>query len=44
MIDIFENHKYFFIVLELMEGKDLFDYLSVREFKISESRAKVLIK
>ena len=25
--DIFENSEYYFIVLELMAGKDLFDYI-----------------
>ena len=25
--DIFENREYYFIVLELMAGKDLFDYI-----------------
>jgi serine/threonine protein kinase len=40
MIDLFENSDYYFIVLELMEGKDLLDYLTQREFKISEARAK----
>lgn len=27
LIDIFENSDYYYIVLEYMEGKDLFDYL-----------------
>ena len=42
LIDLFENSDYYFIVLEYMEGKDLFDYLQAREFKISEQRAKEL--
>ena len=27
LIDIFENSDYYYIVLEYMGGKDLFDYL-----------------
>lgn len=40
MIDLFENAEYYFIVLELMEGKDLLEYLKHKEFKITEKRAK----
>jgi len=40
MLDLFEDHKYFYIVLEYMPGGDLFDYLDRRDFKISEVRAK----
>lgn len=32
LIDVFENQKYFYIVLENMEGGDLFDYLKDRNF------------
>ena len=42
LVDIFENCDYFYIVLEYMEGKDLFDYLSFRSFNITEKRAKHL--
>ena len=42
LIDIFENADYYYIVLEYMEGKDLFDYLLKRNFKISEARAREL--
>jgi len=27
LIDLFENSDYYYIVLEYMEGKDLFDYI-----------------
>ena len=37
--DLFENADYYYIVLDYMEGKDLFDYLKKRSFKISEKRA-----
>ncbi len=40
LIDVFENHKYFYIVLEYMEGGDMFDYLKERAFNISEDRAR----
>lgn len=30
MIDLFENADYYYIVLEYMEGKDMFDYLKKR--------------
>lgn len=40
LVDIFENSDYYYIVLEYMEGKDLFDYLQKRSFKITEERAK----
>jgi serine/threonine protein kinase len=40
MIDLFENSEYYYIVLEYMEGKDLFDYLEARGFMIGETRAK----
>jgi serine/threonine protein kinase len=42
MIDLFENSDYYYIVLEYMEGKDLFDYLSQRSFAVSEERTKEL--
>jgi serine/threonine protein kinase len=44
MLDLFENSEYYFIVLEYMEGKDLFDYMQKRKFKISENRAKQIAK
>jgi serine/threonine protein kinase len=44
LLDIFENHKYFYIVIELLEGGDLFDYLRERQFKISEERARSLFE
>ena len=27
MVDLFENYDYYYIILELMKGNDLFDYL-----------------
>jgi serine/threonine protein kinase len=43
LIDLFENSDYYFIVLEYMQGKDLFDYLKAREFAIAEDRARELV-
>ena len=40
MLDLFENLEQYYLVLEYMEGKDMFDYLRIRNFKISEDRAK----
>ena len=40
LIDIFENYDYYFMVMEFMGGKDLFEYLEKRGFKVPEQRAK----
>jgi len=42
LIDLFENSDYYYIVLEYMQGKDLFDYIQFRNFKLSEQRVKEL--
>mmetsp|Transcript_3398 Transcript_3398/g.2358 ORF Transcript_3398/g.2358 Transcript_3398/m.2358 type:complete len:258 (+) Transcript_3398:221-994(+) len=42
LLDIFENLDYIFIVLEYMQGGDLFTYLDEREFKITEDRARYI--
>ena len=42
LIDLFENADNYYIVLELMEGKDLFAYLKERDFVISVKRARNL--
>ena len=42
LIDLFENSDYYYIVLEYMQGKDLFDYIQFRNFKLSEARVKEL--
>lgn len=44
LVDLFEDDRYFYLVLELLRGGDLFDYLERRNFKISEQRAKELFK
>jgi len=40
LIDVFENSSHYYIVLEYLAGKDLFDYLQKRSFKIEENRCK----
>mmetsp|Transcript_1474 Transcript_1474/g.1458 ORF Transcript_1474/g.1458 Transcript_1474/m.1458 type:complete len:282 (+) Transcript_1474:361-1206(+) len=40
LLDVFENPQYIYLVLEYMEGGDLFTYLDAREFKITEDRAR----
>ncbi len=40
LVDLFENQSYYQIVLEYMQGKDLFEYMQKREFRIGEARAK----
>lgn len=42
LIDLFENSDYYYIVLEYMQGKDLFDYIQLRNFKLSEKRVMEL--
>lgn len=42
LVDLFENVDYYYIVLEYMQGKDLFDYIEFRKFKLSENRVKAL--
>ena len=42
LIDLFENQDYYFIVLEYLEGKDLYDYLQSRNYCLPEERVKEL--
>lgn len=39
LLDIFENESTIYLVMELMRGGDLFDYLQRRDFTISEELA-----
>jgi serine/threonine protein kinase len=43
MLDVFENIEHIYIVMELLEGGDLFSYLEKRKFKIPEQRASKII-
>lgn len=42
LIDLFENSEYYYIVLEYMQGGDLFDYIQARNFQLTELRVKEL--
>ncbi len=44
LIDYFENESYHFIVLELIKGKNLYDYLQSREYILSEKRVREIIE
>ena len=43
LLDLFESSENYFIVLEYMQGKDLFDYIAKRDYKLAEERAKQII-
>lgn len=43
LIDLFENSDQYFIVIEYMAGKDLFDYIQKRNFMLPEERVKQLV-
>ena len=38
--DVFENSDYIYIVMEYLKGGDFFTYLELKNFKISEDRAR----
>ena len=40
LVDLFEDADNFFLVLEYLEGGDLFDYLRTRNFKLTEEKAR----
>ena len=40
LLDIFENQDYIYIVMEKLEGGDLFEYLEKRKFDVTEKRTK----
>lgn len=42
LLDIFENQDQIYIVMEMLQGGDLFTYLEKRSFELSEKRAKTL--
>ena len=43
LIDIFEDNKKIHIVLELLKGGDLYDYMERREFKVKEARCRDIV-
>jgi len=44
LLDIFESKDYMYIILEFIEGGDLFTHLEKRKFRVSEERASKIIK
>lgn len=44
LVDLFESASYYYIVLEHMGGKDLFDYLKNRGFKLQEDRVRDIMR
>lgn len=42
LLDIFEDDRHFFVILEYLTGGDLYDYMLRRNFSITEQRAKQL--
>lgn len=40
LLDVFEDRKTIHIVMELIEGVDLYEYLDARDFKLSDLRIK----
>jgi calcium-dependent protein kinase len=42
LVDLFENSEYYYMVIELLNGSDMFDYLEERSFKIGEKRVREL--
>lgn len=42
LLDLFESNTHYHIVLEYMQGKDLFDYIAKRGYSLPEERAKVI--
>ena len=43
MLDVFENTEHIYIVMEVLEGGDLFAYLEKRKFRIPEQRAAKIV-
>ena len=43
MVDLFENSETYYIVLEYMKGKDLFEYIKRRDYSLREHRVQDLI-
>ncbi len=43
LLDTFENPDYIYIVMELLQGGDLYEYLNKRDFKVTEARARAIV-
>lgn len=42
-MDLFESSNYYYIVTEYLQGRDLFDYLRARNFKLTEERVREIV-
>ena len=40
LLDLFENSDTYYIVLNYMQGRDLFDYIQKRGFSLTERRTQ----
>lgn len=43
LIDLYESNEHYYIVIEFMVGKDLFDYIAKRNFMLPEERVKHIV-
>jgi serine/threonine protein kinase len=43
LVDVFENSDYYYVVLEYLAGKDMFEYIQKRNFSLPEERVKQLM-
>ena len=43
LMDVYENSSNHYLVLEYIGGKNLYDYLRDRTFRVSEFRAREII-
>lgn len=43
LLDTFENPDYIYIVMELLRGGDLYEYISKKQFRLPESRVRNII-
>ena len=43
LIDVFEDATHFYVAMEHISGKNLYDYLKARNFRLSEIRAREIM-
>ena len=43
MNEIFETSTHYYMIIDLIEGKDLFDYLAERGYQLPEDRVRLII-
>jgi len=42
LVDLFENSDHYYIVLDYMQGGDLYGYLESRQYSLKEDRVREL--